>query len=207
MKRHFIFLLIVCICIRAYADYRIIFLNTSTININGKQLKVNDTFPPSSTVEWISDKQAMKIVDTKSGEQRLLVASQYRKTKARNIKNYISGVKHLSSRGIPSNVVSLRATLSNHFFFIDSLRIETGFPTDCRKYFYVSYKYKGEEINKHIPNYKGAFIISQDIYTIDNISIPPFDTTLSVFYLDEDKGCVTLITDNMEITVVPDQIE
>lgn len=88
------------ISLSTYADYRIVFLNTPTIKINGKSLKVNDVFHPSASVEWTSPKQAMKIVDTASGEQRLLIASQYQKSKAKNIQSYISGVRHLSSRGI-----------------------------------------------------------------------------------------------------------
>ncbi len=198
----------ILVSLSAYADYRIVFLNTPTIKINGKSLKVNDIFAPSSSVEWTSPKQAMKIIDTASGEQRLLVASQYQKSKAKNIQSYISGVKHLSSRGIgSSNVVALRATLSDHFFFTDSLKIETDFPTDHQRFFYISYTYNGEEINKMIPNDNGSFTISQDIFTIDGKPIPPFETTLSVFYLDETTGKVTLITEDMAITLIPDRLE
>ncbi len=52
------------ISLSTYADYRIVFLNTPTIKINGKSLKVNDVFHPSASVEWTSPKQAMKIVDS-----------------------------------------------------------------------------------------------------------------------------------------------
>ena len=196
------------ISLSTYADYRIVFLNTPTIKINGKSLKVNDVFHPSAYVEWTSPKQAMKIVDTASGEQRLLIASQYQKSKAKNIQSYISGVRHLSSRGIgASNIVALRATLSDHFFFTDSLKIETDFPTDNHRFFYISYTYNGKEINKMIPNSNGSFTISQDIFTIDGKPIPPFDTTLSVFYIDKTTGKVTLITEDMAITLIPDHLE
>ena len=63
------------------------------------------------------------------------------------------------------------------------------------------------EINKMIPNNNGSFTISQDIFTIDGKSIPPFDTTLSVFYIDKTTGKVTLITEDMAITLIPDHLE
>lgn len=208
MIRIFLLTLILSTAITAAADYRIIFLNTPSIRINGRELKINDIFHPSSQVEWNSPRQAMKIADTRTGEQKLLVASQYQKSKARTIENYISGVKHLSSRGIgASNAVALRARLTDHFFFTDSLRIETGFPTDHHRFFYISYVYNGEEINKMIPNENGAFTITKDIFTIDGKAIPPFEATLTVNYLDETTGKVTLVTDSMIITPIPERLE
>jgi hypothetical protein len=208
MIRRLVICLLMCVCLSVNAEYRIVFLNTPSIKINGKPLKINDKFSPFARVDWTSPKQAMKIVDTETGEQKLLVASQYLKAKAKNVGSYIKGVKHLSSRGVgTANVVALRAALTDNFFFTDSLKIETKFPTDHQRFFYISYNYNGEEINKMIPNDKGAFTISDDIFTIDGKKIPPFETTISLYYVDETKSKVTLITDKMGITMIPVQLE
>ncbi len=188
------------------ADFRIVFLNTPTISINGKELKVNDIFPEKSTIKWSSPKQAMKIVDTHSGNQRLVVAEQYQKSKAADIMSFIKGVKHLSSRGSANNVISLRNMVTDHFYFTDSISIPTTFKTDSEHFFYVSYDYEGEEINKRIHNKNGTFSISADIFTIDGKSIPPFDVKLSLYYLDLKSNTSTLITDDMYVTLVPQEL-
>lgn len=200
-------LLFICSTMSIYADYRIVFLNTPTIRINGKELRLNDTFNPEASVEWRSDRQAMKIVDTSTGEQRLLVASQYRKSKSTSVSDFIAGVKHLSSRGNgPQTISSLRIILNNHFFYTDSIRVESQIPTDDKRFFYVSYFYNGEEINKLVPNESGSFTISNDIFEIDGSPIDPFETTLNVYYLDEIKDTVTLVSDSMQITPIPDSL-
>lgn len=189
------------------ADFRIVFLNTPTVSINGKEMKVNDVFPEESTVKWNSPKQAMKVVDTQSGRQRLIVAEQYQKSKAADIMSFIKGVKHLSSRGTANNVVTLRNMVTDHFYFTDSISFPTEFKTDGNHFFYVSYDYDGEEVNKRIHNQNGTFSISGDIFTIDGKPIPPFDVRLSLYYLDLKSNQSTLITDGMYVTRIPEELK
>lgn len=52
----------------SYADtYKILRLNTSTITIGGKKLKVGDTFNDVSDIKWDNDKQAMEVRNTETG--------------------------------------------------------------------------------------------------------------------------------------------
>ena len=190
-----------------HADYRIVYLNQSPIVINGKSLKLGDTFAGQSRtdIRWNSQRQAMKVVDTDTGIQSLIVAEKYGKSKAKNLGEFIAQTRHLSARdGAPDNVVALNTLLSDRFYFTDSLTIATGFETDKDRFFYISYRYGGEDINKMIPNDNGAFTITGDIFTIDGKSIPPFETTLAVYYLDQLAGKVTLVTDQMWISLLND---
>ncbi|MDE5813162.1 MAG: hypothetical protein K2H72_02650 [Muribaculaceae bacterium] len=188
------------------ADFRIVFLNTPTVSVNGKEMKVNDVFPEKSAIKWSSPKQAMKIVDTQSGKQRLIVAEQYQKSKAADVMSFIKGVKHLSSRGSANNVVTLRNMMTDHFYFTDSISFTTDFKTDRDHFFFVSYEYEGEEINKRIHNHNGTFSISGDIFTIDGKQIPQFDVILSLHYLDLKANKSTLITDGMYVTMIPEEL-
>lgn len=198
----------VIIAISCHAQYRIVFLNTPSILIGGKSLKAGDTFSPDAPIKWNSPRQAMKVVDMASKSQRLIVAEQYEKSECNNLKSFISQTKHLSSRnGAPTNPVELRALLDGHFYLTDTLKVATAMPTDKNRFFYISYSYAGEDINKIIENRDGTFFITPDIFTIDGKPIPPFDATLSVYYLDQSNEKVTLITDSMQITLIPATLE
>lgn len=208
MKRFlFLFVATLTTTILTKADFRIVFLNTPTISINGKELKVNDVFTEKAAIKWSSPKQAMKIVDTNSGQQRLVVAEQYQKSKAADIMSFLKGVKHLSSRGSTNDIVTLRNVVNDHFYFTDSISIPTTFKTDDNHFFYVSYDYKGEEVNKRIHNENGTFSISGDIFKVDGKPIPPFDVRLSLYYLDLKEDKSTLITDGMVVTLIPKEIK
>lgn len=185
------------------AEYKILQLNTPTITIGGKQLSRGDTFSDQATIAWQSPRQAMKAMNTATKQQRLFVSAQFERVKARNLSTYLAGDKLLSSRaGALSNPVELGAYLSDTFFFTDSITVRTSMPTDAQHYFYISYLYAGETINKLIPNSDGAFTVSSDIFTIDGEPIPPFETDLSVYYLDQQDQKLQLITRHMRVVLV-----
>lgn len=185
------------------ADYKILMLNTPTITIGGRQLSRGDTFSDRAVISWQSDRQAMKAMNTATLQQRLFVSADFERVKARTLGTYLSGRKHLSSRdGELSTPAALGTYLDDTFFFTDSITIQTAMPTDAQHFFYISYPYAGETINKLIPNRDGAFTVSADIFTIDGRPIPPFETDLAVYYLDQQAEKLTLITRRMRVVLV-----
>lgn len=187
--------------------YKIIMLNTPEISIGGNKLKLNDTFDGSGDVAWVSPRQAMKVLDVDNGTQRLIVAEQFRKSNVATIKDFLNKRNHLSTRyGQLDNAPDLRNYLSDTFYLVDSLTFNTKMPTDGKRFFYVSFPYKGEEINKRVPCDNGSFTISRDLFSVDGVALTPFDTNLTVYYLDTEEGRLTLITDKLYLCVLPEEL-
>lgn len=196
--------LLAAISFAARADYKILFLNSPDITIGSQQLRVGDSFAPGAAIQWSQPQQAMKVLDSETGHQRLVVAEQYTRSRVDNLARFFAQTRHLSSRdGAPDNPISLGAALNGTFFFTDTLEVATAMPTDADRFFYVSYVYNGEEINKLVPCNDGTFSISSEIFTIDGKAIPPFRTFLTVYYLDRTAEQVIMVTDRMEIVLLP----
>lgn len=184
--------------------YRIAFLTTPSIEIGGKSLKTGDSFDSGETISWASPRQAMKVVDSSTGLQTLMVGEKAQKSKSSNLEDYLVNNKRMSSRdGIPDNILTLKTFLEKEtHFLIDTLEVATSIPTDSDRFFYVSYNYNNEEINKRIANDNGHFLITPDIFTIDGKPTPPRDVTLSLFYFDKTKQRVSLVTDKFSVWVL-----
>ena len=181
-------------------NWRILFLNTPEIVINGKTLHQGDTFQDPGHINWSAPRQAMKVMNLSTRKQRLLVSEQFAKAKAHTLKEFLKGEKSLFTRqGILTTLTEINDYLSDTFYLADSIIVATTLPTDNTHYFYASYLYQGECINKRLYTHRGEFVITPTLYTIDGTSIPPFETTLKVYYYDESKGSTTLLSNGMHI--------
>lgn len=197
-----------CGSLPAEAAYRIISLNTPSISIGGKTLKKGDVFQATEKIDWSAPRQAMKVMDTESHLQKLIVKEKATSNHWNSVADYIAGERNLSSRdGNLSTIPALRAHLNREFMLMDSISVQTGLPTDSDRFFFVSYTHEGEVINKQIDNTDGRFTITPAIFSIDGSPIPPVDTVLTVYYLDNSTGALTLVADRMRIFYIPDRIE
>lgn len=180
--------------------YKIIAMNTPSVEIGEKEFVKGDTISDIHDINWKAPREAIKVLNLATRKQELVVSENYTRYKSNSLGDYLSKTKHLSTRnGKMGNVVEIGAHLSDTFYLDDSITIETDMPTDKLRYFFISYDYGGEEINKRIPCADGDFTVSDDIFMIDGKAIRPFETTLSVYYADEEKGTVTLVSDKMHI--------
>lgn len=186
-------------------NWRILFLNTPEIVINGKTLHQGDTFQDPGHINWSAPRQAMKVMNLSTRKQRLLVSEQFAKAKAHTLKEFLKGEKSLFTRqGILTTLTEINDYLSDTFYLADSIIVATTLPTDNTHYFYASYLYQGECINKRLYTHRGEFVITPALYTIDGTAISPFDITLKVYYYDTSKESATLLSDRMQILPLPD---
>lgn len=186
-------------------NWRILFLNTPEIVINGNTLHQGDTFQDPGHINWSAPRQAMKVMNLSTRKQRLLVSEQFAKAKAHTLKEFLKGEKSLFTRqGILTTLTEINDYLSDTFYLADSIIVATTLPTDNTHYFYASYLYQGECINKRLYTHRGEFVITPALYTIDGTAIPPFDITLKVYYYDTSKESATLLSDRMQILPLPD---
>lgn len=202
MNKFITFICSLMVFFSTQAQYKILQINTPSITISGKELHKGDIFNDPAVIAWSNERQAMKILDMKSQLQKLIVAKEYKKVNVDNISAFLKGKKDLSSRDGADNIISLKEKTTGEFFLQDSISFSTTYPTNDRQFFFISYMHNGEEINKRVENKEGTFLITTDIFTIDGIPYEPFDTSLSVFYVDSNKDEITLITDAMVITII-----
>lgn len=201
--------LLACLCVRA--DYRILYMNTPTIEIGGKTLKVKDTFRPDSKIKWTSPRQAIKVLDTETGEKRVLVADDFSKAKAQSAKaymDYVRKTKRLSTDSYAGKtpIKSLASYLNDRFYLLDTLEVETGVPTDANHYFFITYLHNGQEITKAVPNNKGVFTLTPPIFSF-NGSRPGREVTVKVYYYDKTVDRVTPVCTNMRVVILPKKIQ
>lgn len=200
---------LVCLCVRA--DYRILYMNTPTIEIGGKTMKVKDTFVPDAKIKWTSPKQAIKVLDTKTGEKRVLVADDFSQAKAQSAKAYLDYVRRTKRLSTDSYIgktaiKSLASYLNDRFYLLDNLEIETGVPTDANHYFFITYVHNGQEITKAVPNDKGVFTLTPPVFSF-NGSRPENEVTVKVYYYDKTADRVTPVCTNMRVVILPKKLK
>lgn len=181
-------------------NFKILYLTTPNISIGGKIYKVGDTFAGDAAIRWAAPRQAMKVLNTNTKKQSLVVAEKYTGSKSVDMNSYFVQSKQLSTRqGELINTMELGIVLGESHYMLDSIDVKTSLPVDDNHFFFASYDYNGETINKKL-NYKdGNLIFDRSIYSIDGKAIKPFDVTLSVWYMDRASGKRTLVTDKMNI--------
>lgn len=184
-------------------SFKILYLTTPTITIGGKVCKVGDVFPGDAAITWTAPRQAMKVLDTATKKQSLVVAEKYRGSKSADMNSYFVQSKQLSTRrGELINTMELGMVLAEQHYLLDSIAIPTSLPVDDSHFFFASYDYNGETINKKLTYRDGELIFDRSLYSIDGKAITPFDVVLSVWYMDRSAGNRTLVTDKMALLPV-----
>lgn len=183
-------------------NFKILYLTTPDIIIGGKTYKVGDVFAGDIPIKWSAPRQAMKVLNTTTKKQSLVVAEKYSGCKSADMNSYFVQSKQLSTRqGEIINTMELGIVLGEQHYMLDSIAVRTSLQVDDAHFFFASYDYNGEKINKKL-NYKdGNLIFDRSLYSIDGKAVEPFDVTLSVWYMDGNAKTRTLVTDKM--TVLP----
>lgn len=200
MKKIITFIVVAIFALTVEAQqFKILHLTTPDVTIGGKSLKIGDVFDGKAKIEWSAPRQAMKVLNTATKEQSLVVAEKYNQRKSKDIASYLVSSKQLSTRrGELINTMELGMALGDTFYLLDSLRIESKLPVDAKRFFFATFDYDGELINKKLQNdADGAIIFDRQLFSVDGKPIEPFDVPLTIYYLDQISGTKTLITDSM----------
>lgn len=180
-------------------------LNTPTINIGGKSLKVGNYFDENAPITWSSDKQAMKVLSD-DNQVYILSSKLLSKYKARSFADYITSVKSATVRNdgenFPVTVADHRAIFENDFVLLDTISVRVGWKTNDSSYFEATTTNLGDKnFSFIIPSKGNVLTISNDVFTQ-----LPADTTyviLSIDYIEKEYGETTPITDSTKIEIVP----
>lgn len=190
-----------CLTASAQTDtYRILYLNTPTINIGGKNRIKGDEFPMSAKIKWASDKQAMRVVSTLT--KRQLTLSSKIASGHKTLSSYLKGEKALATRpGYPASIPELRSEIPATIYLLDRYEESTSIPIDENHFFFATYTKDGEEINKKLSALPqgGGFYIDGSLWEIDGAAFTPAVTVISIHYYDIPNGTVTDVISNITI--------
>ena len=182
-------------------QFRILYINTPSINIGDKELVRGDDFSNSDIIKWSSTEQAMRVASLENGRQYVVTARSVEKKRG-SLLSYITSQRSLSTRpGKPTTIVGLRNAIADTLQILDRCEFYTAIPVDAERFFYATYSHNGESINKILPSIDGGFAIDRTLWTIDGCANEPFTTTISIFYYDEANGVVTSVAD--DVVVIP----
>lgn len=106
--------------------------------------------------------------------------------------NFVPAMGNISSRaGLISNAVELKNTFSGTYLIIEKVQVKISksvYPMNDTSFFYLSYLYNGEEINKKLAFMEDSFIIEKEsLFTVDGKPIPiPDVSAMKLYYLSAD---------------------
>lgn len=78
--------------------YRILFLNTESIKINGNNLTVGCTFNSNDNISWDNESQAVKVMNLSSNKIMVLTSKDFTNRNSHSIDSYLIYIGHLSTR-------------------------------------------------------------------------------------------------------------
>jgi len=114
--------------------------------------------------------------------------------------NLAPAMSNMSSRaGALVNKVDLENYFKGKYVIIDKVKLKiskTEFPMDDKHFFYISYKYKGENVPKKLSYVNDTLIIDrQELLTVDGKAIPnPNITDMKIVYRDATANSNTTIS-------------
>lgn len=193
-------------CAAVSGPVKILFLNTPTINIGGKNLKVGDTFDDAATINWQSAKQAMKVQNLTTKKQQIIAARQAQGSKS--LKDFFSKTNHLSTRGDGlMGIEGLEEYLNNTFYLLDPITIKSMLETNESSYFIATFQIGNEQKKVKLSGNSESFTIDRTIFNgIEEASLPD-EIHVSIYYHEDGEAEDELISDKMIIVPISSNLK
>ncbi len=193
-------------CAAVGEPVKILFLNTPTINIGGKNLKVGDTFDDAATINWQSSKQAMKVQNLTTKKQQIIAARQAQK--AKSLKDFFSKTNHLSTRGDGlMGIEGLEEYLNNTFYLLDPITIKSMLETNENSYFIATLHIGDMQQKVKLSGNSESFTIDKTILDgIEETNLPD-EIHVSIYYHEDGEAEDELISDKMIIVPISSNIK
>jgi len=214
MKR-IITLIALCGSLVAFADdYKILFLNSTDVLIDGKKAQVGATFNDKSVITWAKnqDRQAIKAVNTKTNKMCLFVSQALEKN-SQTAYEILTANKHLSTHdayqeGMDLNLpTKLRRAFDIQYEMLDSVIIDTNVKLPSSLSLIATYEYGGERVSKTLKTANGQIIIDRQLFNVEGKKLQARDVTLTIDLYNKESGVYTFIKGNVELMVIPEKAE
>ena len=185
-------------------DFKLLFVNSGTINIGGKERKVGDVVPDKATINWSSDKQAIKVQNVSNKSMKIISAMQQKQVGSKSIFDFMTKTGHLSTRGDGlMGVEGLEEYLRNTFYLLDFEKVESMLETTDKAYFQVEFSVKGKSFTKKLKGDAKSFTLDAETFSVagaEGIEIP-----VKISYCDEEG--TEVITDKMKVVVLAKSVK
>lgn len=183
-------------------------LNTPSITIGGKKLKVGDKFDENSNISWSSDKQAMKVL-SEDNKLYVLTPKLFTKYNISNFSDYITSVKptfvRYDGENFPISLEDHKRIFEQDYVLLDSLLVKVGWKVDEDSYFIIKNKKDNKKGSLKIPYDAGFLILKREFFS-DSLD-EDMELELSVEYIETQYNDSTLITDKMVLHILPVYID
>jgi len=193
-----VFAVVVTLASATAARYTIKRLNTPSLTVDGRELKVGDTFGGNARITWKSGRQAAKLL---SDDNKIYVITgrTYGTSGAVTFADFVAGYKSLSTRGddYPVSVADHAALMNGDFVLLDSLKFPTTWTVDENSFF-ARLTPGGL---KRLPSAGGDIAITRA-----DVAVSDGEDVLKVVYVERQYGDTTLIADRLRVIVVPEHM-
>lgn len=181
--RKVLLLLLLCVTTTAVAeDFKILFVNTGTIRIGGKNLGRGDIFSDSENIAWINAKQAIKVLSMTSHKQYVFVSTDFAERKLKSAKDYLVKTNRLSTRGSGS-LSSVARQIGETLYVVDTTEVAISYEPDEAEYFFLLLD--GNRLN--LTYNDGKLVFTPDIWAGKE---EPITVDLLFHYADGDEEYV-----------------
>jgi hypothetical protein len=190
-------------------NYRILNLNTGTIGIGEKVCRVGDSFDSNEVIHWDPKVplQAMK-VDIAGRGQRYLHQKEFKKYNCKTLADFLLQSKNLSRREMPlsSERDHIEYLEGQVFMVADTIKISSSWRVDDNNYFELSYDRQGEWVKTRLTtDDQMNLLITADLFDHPTLQ-PDGIIRCTVRYVEEAYNESTLLTDNMQVILVPEHL-
>lgn len=208
--KSFLLLQLLLLTIVQAGNYKVLYLNSHKISINGKSVKVGDVFTDKDIIKWTEDRQAMKVIDVETNKRYLFVAKLANGTEQTPY-DILTRNKHLSTHddGVDTknDILKLKMSIANEYDLMDSIELPTDLKVDSLHYFVVTYQYGDTKLAKRLKHKDNNIIIDKSIFFVDGEKLEPRDITLSISYVNGNPEMPVYIKGRIDMKVIPDILE
>lgn len=195
--RKVLLLLLLCVTTTAVAeDFKILFVNTGTIRIGGKDLERGDVFSDSDKIAWTDAKQAVKVLSMTSHKQYVFVSSDFNERKLKSAKDYLVKTNRLSTRGSGS-LSSVGRQIGETLYVVDSTSVSINYTPDESEFFFLL-----SNGSRHKLEYQdGNLLFSPDIWDGAQESM-----TVDLYFRHSDNE-EELVIEGLSIIPLPETVQ
>lgn len=201
-KLSILFCFVLMAMVTSAMQYQIKVLNTPTITINGKELKVGDWFDDQAIITWSKESQAMRVL-SEDNRVYTLSAKLCKEIKTKKFSDFILYTKPLAARGNDSLTLkeALEEKFDNNFIMLDEIVIDLSgveLPKNLTLYFTI----------KNNEDKKGKFIISKSTAklkreVINKLNLNDANKLSLNVYIQVGQDEPILVTAHMDVEILP----
>lgn len=207
-KLNIIFCFLLITVTASATKYQIKVLNTPTITIDNKEVKVGDWFDDQSVIVWSKDNQAMRVV-SEDNKVYTLSAKLYKESKSKKFSDFIIYTKPLAARGTNDHdlIEQLAERFDNTFVMLDEIVIDLrdiDVPQNIIFRFSINNNNDGSCYFEVKP--KNGFVVIQRPSILNLYNIDKEEITLNVF-CGINPHQFSLISDTYSVLILPISID